>query len=131
MWLLEKYLRINCTWGAMEYHKTLNTLVKKLMFSALKNKAKHGEMFSALKTSIFYEGMKNTSKFREEMLYILSALKFIWSLLVFHGGNVHFRLIPLKIISLGQGEHDLLCKPAAIVDGSIWISRFTIKFFDS
>jgi hypothetical protein len=51
--------------------------------------------------------MKNTSKFSEEMLYILSALKFAGSLLAFHGGNLHFRLIPPKKFLLGLWGWDL------------------------
>jgi hypothetical protein len=52
--------------------------------------------------------MKNTAKFSEEMLYILSTLKFAGSLLAFYGGNVHFRLIPPKVFSLVKWLMDKL-----------------------
>jgi hypothetical protein len=67
--------------------------------SLVKNTAKHcikWNSFQCWKHQFFYQGMKHTSKFSEEMLYILSTSKFAGSLLVFHGGNVHYRLIPPK-----------------------------------
>ncbi len=70
-------------------------------YDETRRKVKHFQQF-------FYLGMKNTSKFSEEMLYILSALKFMGSLLAFHGGNVHFRLIPPKNLSLGTKKSKIL-----------------------
>jgi hypothetical protein len=73
------------------------TLVKKLMFSALKNTANYSviEMFSVLKTLIGYE--KYIKIHQGNAVYF----KRTGSLLAFHCGNVHFRLIPPKIFSLG------------------------------
>ncbi len=65
--------------------------------------AKHGlkwNVFSAENIN-FLLGYEKYIKILQEMLYILSALKFAGSLLAFHGGNVHFFLIPPKFFSLG------------------------------
>jgi hypothetical protein len=58
-------------------------------------------MFSVLKTSIFLLWCEKYIKIHQGNAVYFSALKLAGSLLVFHGGNAHFRLILPKKISQG------------------------------